>query len=312
MSIVASRNAAVPCRIVVMSHNVMAAKRQPLLIARCAEVHRAVADARAEGKSIGVVPTMGALHEGHLSLVRASRGECDMTVVTIFVNPTQFGPHEDFSRYPRTLDKDSAALGECGADLVFAPANDEMYPAGFSSYVEPPKVAEPLEGRCRPGHFRGVATVVLKLFNVIPADVAFFGQKDYQQSLVIRRMVEDLNVPTEIRVCPIVREPGGLAMSSRNVHLNNDERQQALAISRSLHLAAELVRQGELDAAVIKAKMLQTLADAGITRVDYVALADPETLEDVSRVDLPRMALVAAHVGNTRLIDNHRLEHCVG
>ncbi len=280
----------------------------PRLVTTCKEVYNAVIAARANGRSIGLVPTMGALHEGHLSLVRASRAECDLTLVTIFVNPTQFGPQEDFSRYPRTLEKDLQGLGRCGVDVVFAPAKDEIYPAGFSTYVDPPKVAEPLEGSCRPGHFRGVATVVLKLFNIIPADVAYFGQKDYQQSLVIRRMAQDLNVRTDIRVCPIVREPDGLAMSSRNVYLNADERQQALAISRSLNLAADMVRQGELDAAVIKAKMRQVLADAGITRVDYVALAAPETLEEMSRIDVPAMALIAAHVGNTRLIDNCRLE----
>lgn len=186
------------------------------LVEGSAEIRAAVLAARAAGKTVGLVPTMGALHEGHLSLVRESTESCNCTIVTIFVNPTQFAPHEDFARYPRSLDDDLAALARLGVDYVFAPSRDEIYPPGFSTYVDPPAVAAPLEGICRPGHFRGVATVVLKLFHLVPADVAYFGQKDYQQSLVVRRMVEDLNLPIAIRVLPIVREADGLAMSSRN------------------------------------------------------------------------------------------------
>jgi pantoate--beta-alanine ligase len=287
-----------------MKHDGSVSRSLPILATTRDEVQRVLAVARQAGKRIGVVPTMGALHDGHLSLVRASNDDCDFTVVTIFVNPTQFGPHEDFERYPRTLDRDIELLASCRVDLVFAPTNQEMYPAGFSTYVEPPKVAEPLEGQCRPGHFRGVATVVLKLFNSVPADVAYFGQKDYQQSLVIRKMVEDLNVPVSIRVCPTVREPDGLAMSSRNAYLSPAQRQQALALSGSLNLAAEMIRQGQRDASLIESKMRQALAVAGIDRIDYVALADLQTLDGVHTIDGPVVALIAAYVGQTRLIDN--------
>ena len=188
------------------------------------------------GKSVGLVPTMGALHQGHLSLVRRAKSDCDVAVATIFVNPTQFAPHEDFSRYPRTLESDLAALAAAKCDLVFVPSREEMYPPAASTFVEPPQVAQPLEGVFRPGHFRGVATVVLKLFNIIPADKAYFGQKDFQQALVIQRMVADLNVPVQVVVCPIIREPDGLAMSSRNRYLSPSERQQGLALSRALNL----------------------------------------------------------------------------
>jgi pantoate--beta-alanine ligase len=287
-----------------MKHDGSVSRSLPILATTRDEVQRVLAVARQAGKRIGVVPTMGALHDGHLSLIRASNDDCDFTVVTIFVNPTQFGPHEDFERYPRTLDRDIELLASCRVDLVFAPTNQEMYPAGFSTYVEPPKVADPLEGQCRPGHFRGVATVVLKLFNSVPADVAYFGQKDYQQSLVIRKMVEDLNVPVSIRVCPTVREPDGLAMSSRNAYLSPVQRQQALALSGSLNLAAEMIRQGQRDASLIESKMRQALAVAGIDRIDYVAIADLQTLDGVHTIDGPVVALIAAYVGQTRLIDN--------
>lgn len=191
------------------------------------QLRKAIIPLRRAGKRIGLVPTMGALHEGHLSLVRTSQAECDRTVVTIFVNPTQFGPKEDFAKYPRTLEKDLAALATCGPVLVFAPTVEAMYPAGFSSWVEVGVVAEPLEGQFRPGHFRGVATVVMKLFQMVGADVAYFGQKDYQQTLVIRRMVGDLNVPITVQVCPTVREADGLAKSSRNVYLDPQARERA-------------------------------------------------------------------------------------
>ena len=272
------------------------------------ELRRSVAAVRAQGRTIGLVPTMGSLHEGHLSLVRASKLDCDFTVVTIFVNPAQFGPHEDLESYPRMLEKDLEALAACEVDLVFAPSTEEMYPAGFSTYVEPPAVARSLEGRCRPGHFRGVATVVLKLFQMTGADAAFFGAKDYQQSLVIRRMVEDFNVPIRIRVCPTVHEPDGLAISSRNQHLSEDQRKQATALSRSLQRAADLASRGERDPAVVILQMRRVLDAAGITRVDYIALVHPETLEDVSEIDGPAIAAVAAYVGNARLIDNR----CIG
>ncbi|MBI2827149.1 MAG: pantoate--beta-alanine ligase [Planctomycetia bacterium] len=269
-----------------------------------AAVRDAVSAARAAGKSIGLVPTMGALHAGHLSLVQASRRECGCTVVTVFVNPTQFGPGEDFDRYPRNLDGDVAQLAPLGVDLVFAPEPDEVYRPGHTTMVEVAGVAEPLEGKHRPGHFRGVATVVLKLFNMVAPDVAFFGQKDYQQSLVVRRLAEDLDVPVRIRVCPTVREPDGLALSSRNAYLGPDDRRKALALSRSLTLAGELFESGERDAAVIRRRMMEIFeATPGVT-LDYLALADADTLVEVSEVNPHTVALVAARVGNVRLIDN--------
>jgi pantoate--beta-alanine ligase len=279
----------------------------PQLVTDRGTLSQTLRKARAAGQVIGLVPTMGALHEGHLSLVRAAASACDLTVVTIFVNPTQFGPREDFARYPRTLEADLQLLERERADVVFAPAVDQIYRAGFSTYVEPPEVAKPLEGRCRPGHFRGVATVVLKLFQLVPADVAFFGQKDFQQVRVIQAMVEDLDVPIRVVVCPTVREPDGLAMSSRNRYLNPTEREQALAVSRSLARAAQLVSSGEHCAAVIRREMTSILASAAIQRIDYVALVDPVSLADVDEVQEGTMALVAAFVGGTRLIDNRQL-----
>jgi pantoate--beta-alanine ligase len=281
---------------------------RPRVVTTGAELGEAVAAARAAGKSIGLVPTMGALHAGHLTLVRASAAACDFTVVTIFVNPTQFGPREDFAKYPRTLDADLAALAETGADLVFAPTHEEMYPAEFSTYVDPPRAAERWEGERRPGHFRGVTTVCLKLFNLARADCAFFGHKDYQQALVIRRMVEDLDVPVAIRVCPTVREPDGLAMSSRNRYLNPVQRVQAVAVWRSLQCAAALVGQGQRDAELVQQEMRRVLTDAGLARIDYAVLVEPETLEPLAEIREPAVALIAAFVGDTRLIDNLRIE----
>lgn len=284
----------------------------PRLVTTAAELRAAVRAARAAGCAVGLVPTMGALHEGHLSLARASRSECGFTVATIFVNPTQFAPHEDFEKYPRTLQTDLESLASCRADLVFAPRREDMYPAGCSTLVEPPQVARRWEGECRPGHFRGVATVVLKLFNLAQADVAFFGQKDYQQAAVIRRMVQDLDVPTEIRVCPTVREPDGLAMSSRNRYLNAVERQQAVAISRALRWAEQMAADGERQAVKLVDSIHRVLAQAQIHRIDYVAVVDPETLEPIPELTGPVMVLIAVWVGGTRLIDNWRIEGMAG
>jgi pantoate--beta-alanine ligase len=228
---------------------------QPRIVTTIDEVRRAVRNAQAAGETIGFVPTMGALHAGHLSLVDASEAECDRTVVSIFVNPTQFGPNEDQDRYPRTLERDCQLLADHGCWLVFAPTAKEVYPAGFETYVEVGSVAEPLEGAIRPGHFRGVATVVLKLFQMVPADRAYFGRKDYQQSLVVKRMIADFNLPIQLIVCPTVREADGLAMSSRNAYLNAEERQQATALWRSLQLAESLAKDGEKDVAKITAAM---------------------------------------------------------
>jgi pantoate--beta-alanine ligase len=277
-------------------------------IMTAAEISAEVRARREAGKSIGLVPTMGALHEGHLSLVRRARSDCDAVIATIFVNPAQFGPQEDFSRYPRTLERDLELLAAENCDLVFVPAQDAIYPPGFSTYVEPPAVAAPLEGKSRPGHFRGVATVVLKLFNLVPAEIAYFGQKDYQQSLVIRHMVRDLNLPIKISVCPIVREADGLALSSRNRYLSPAERQQALALSWSLKLAEERFRAGQRDAAAIASAMRHELTAAGIERIDYATLADAQTLAELNRLDRPAVALVACFVGTTRLIDNCLLD----
>ena len=286
--------------------NVPQSPSPPRLITDAGQLRKRIAEARREGQSIGLVPTMGALHAGHLSLVDAAAGECDFTVVTIFVNPTQFGPHEDLARYPRDLDRDLAALAGRGVDVVFAPTTDSMYPPGHATYIEMNGPALVLEGAHRPGHFRGVATIVLKLFNLVQPDRAYFGRKDYQQALLVRRMVEDLSLSIEVKVCPIVRETDGLALSSRNVNLSPDERTRALTISRSLRLARELVEQGTTDAATILARMRELLAEARL-EVDYVALADPDTLEPVEVVDRPTLAAVAARVGNTRLIDNETI-----
>lgn len=253
---------------------------------------------------IGLVPTMGALHAGHLSLVERSRRECDFTVVSIFVNPTQFGPQEDFARYPRDLDADLRLLRPTGADLIFAPELGEVYGPRHATFVEMHGVAEPLEGRCRPGHFRGVATVVLKLFNMVAPDGAYFGQKDYQQSLVIRRLVADLDLPIVVCVCPTVREPDGLALSSRNAYLTAAERQEALVISRALRRAAEVVQSGERRADAVLTEMQTVLAESPGLRLEYLAIVDAETLEPVATIDQTVLAAVAAFVGRTRLIDN--------
>ena len=280
---------------------------KPRIVTTVAEVRRAVLDAQAAGETVGFVPTMGALHEGHLSLVDASQAECDRTVVSIFVNPTQFGPSEDKDRYPRTLERDCELLASRGCWLVFAPTNHEIYPDGFETYVEVGPVAEPLEGAIRPGHFRGVATVVLKLFQMVPADRAYFGRKDYQQSLVVKRMIADFNLPIQLVVCPTIREADGLAMSSRNAYLNPDERQQATALWRSLQLAESLVQDGERDVAKINAAMRDLLSAAKIDKVDYIAFLADGTVQPVATITGPTVVAIAARVGQARLIDNHRI-----
>lgn len=259
---------------------------------------------RRDGLRIGLVPTMGALHAGHFSLVQRSAQECEITVATIFVNPTQFGPQEDLSRYPRTLEADFAGLQQRQVDLVFVPQPATLYPAGYSTYVQPPEVAEPLEGEHRPGHFRGVATVVMKLFQILPATVAYFGQKDYQQLAVIRRMVEDLNVPIRVEGCPTLRDPDGLAMSSRNRYLSPEDRAAALGLQRALQRVGELQCGGEISVRVLETLMLQVLTDAGIERIEYARVVDAHSLETIETIDRPAVALIAARVGSTRLIDN--------
>jgi pantoate--beta-alanine ligase len=260
------------------------------------------------GGSVGLVPTMGALHAGHLSLVEAARRENGRVVVTLFVNPTQFGPHEDFARYPRDLEGDGALLARAGADLLFAPSVEEMYPPGTETVVDVGPVALPLEGERRPGHFRGVATVVLKLLGIATPARAYFGEKDAQQLAVIRRLVADLNVPVQIRACPIVREPDGLALSSRNAYLSAEERRAAPVLFRALGEAEALWRSGERDGGALRRAMAGTLASEPRVRVDYVSAADPETFREVETATGPVHLLLAVFVGKARLIDNRRLE----
>jgi pantoate--beta-alanine ligase len=251
---------------------------------------------------------MGALHAGHVSLVEASCDECDFTVVTIFVNPLQFAPHEDFQRYPRTLEADLQALAALPVDVVFAPTTaEEVFPPGQATFVEIHGVAEPLEGEKRPGHFRGVATVVLKLFNMSEPDVAFFGAKDYQQVAVVRQMVRDFNLPIDVRVQPTIRDIDGLALSSRNQYLTSDQRRQALALNRSLRTAADLVARGTRTVEAIRQAMQSVLATAPDLRLDYLAIVDPDTFAPATRVDRPTLVALAAFVGATRLIDNQVL-----
>lgn len=279
----------------------------PELIRTPATLREVLGARRKQANTIGFVPTMGALHEGHKSLVRASRDECDVTVVSIFVNPTQFGPGEDFAAYPRTLQQDLELLKAAGAQFVFAPAKEDIYRRDHSTFIDVGPVAEPLEGRFRPTHFRGVATVVLKLLNLVSPDVAYFGQKDYQQTLVVRRMCEELDVPVQLRVCPIIREPNGLALSSRNAYLSAMDRERATAISRALSVARQLVRGDVRDAQVIESRMREVLTSAGITDIDYAVVAHPETLAPLDAIGGPAVALIAAKVGTTRLIDNEIL-----
>jgi pantoate--beta-alanine ligase len=251
---------------------------------------------------------MGALHAGHISLVRASRAQCDATVTTIFVNPTQFGPNEDFAKYPRTWEADCALLESEGVDLIFAPDAAEMYPPDASTFVEVEGVSDRLDGVSRPGHFRGVATVVAKLFHVVAPDNAFFGQKDAAQVAVLRRMVRDLNFDLKLVVCPTVREADGLALSSRNRYLSADERKQALVLSRALRRIEERIGQGATDPApLIREALAMFTKEAGV-RVDYCRIVDRDSLEDVADVRAGALAAVAAWVGSTRLIDNAVIE----
>ena len=276
----------------------------PELVKTVARLRERIAAERRAGRTVGFTPTMGALHEGHLSLVRAARAECDFNVVSIFVNPSQFGQNEDLAKYPRDLSADLELLAGGMADLVFAPPEEEIYRPGHDTWVEVGAATAPLEGECRPGHFRGVATVVLKLLNMVQPDAAYFGQKDYQQALVIRRMAADLDLPTRIRVCPTVREPDGLAMSSRNRYLAPATRQRALVLWKSLQLAGRLVDRGERDAAKIVDRMRDIIATAEDARIDYIAVVDPETLQPVESVAGPALAVLAVRIEGTRLIDN--------
>jgi pantoate--beta-alanine ligase len=269
-----------------------------------AEIRAWVKRARTEGKTVGFVPTMGALHVGHVSLMEAAGRSCDAVVVSIFVNPTQFGPGEDFDRYPRPLEKDLELCEKHGVGAVFAPSVAEMYPRENLTWVDVEKLTEGLCGRFRPGHFRGVATVCTKLFNIVGADKAFFGQKDAQQAAVIRRMVADLNLPLEIVVCPTVREPDGLAVSSRNQYLSPQERKDAAVLYRALQKGAELMRAGATDVAEITEEMCRVLRQVAAVRIEYVCLVDADSLRELGQARGRVLAAVAARLGSTRLIDN--------
>jgi len=258
--------------------------------------------------TVGFVPTMGYLHEGHLALVKQARIENSAVIVSIYVNPTQFGPGEDFDAYPRELNRDLELLRGEGVDIVLIPSDDEMYPPEFSSWVDVEKVTERLEGASRPGHFRGVATVVAKLFNIVQPSRAYFGQKDAQQVMVIKKMVADLNLGIEIVVVPTVRESDGLAMSSRNIYLSPGERQAATILFRALTLAQQLSQGGEKDAEKIRRQMTSLIQKEPLARIDYVSIADGKTLEELSLIDHPALASLAVRIGKTRLIDNMPLE----
>jgi pantoate--beta-alanine ligase len=258
--------------------------------------------------TVGFVPTMGYLHEGHLALVKQARVENSAVIVSIYVNPTQFGPREDFGAYPRELNRDLKLLREEGVDIVFVPSDEEMYPPEFSSWVDVEKVAERLEGASRPGHFRGVATVVAKLFNIVQPSRAYFGQKDAQQVVVIKRMVADLNMGIEVVVVPTVRESDGLAMSSRNIYLSPGERQAATILFKALTLARQLSQGGGKDAGKIRRQMTSLIQKEPLARIDYVSIADAETLEELNLIDRPALASLAVRIGKTRLIDNMLLE----
>ncbi|WP_372589159.1 pantoate--beta-alanine ligase [Fervidobacterium pennivorans subsp. shakshaketiis] len=273
------------------------------LVHTVAEMKKIVGDILKSGKSIGFVPTMGYLHKGHLSLVEAARKENDVVVVSIFVNPTQFGPNEDYNRYPRDLERDLRLLEPIGVDYVFNPSVEEMYPAMYSTYVEEVELSKYLCGASRPGHFRGVCTVVTKLFNIVKPTKAYFGQKDAQQFRVLRRMVRDLNMDVEMIEMPIVREEDGLAMSSRNVYLSPEERKEATRLYKSLLKAKELIESGERDVQKIKSEMLKIL-DHPLLKVDYVEIVDEETLKPVEKIERKVIVALAVFVGKARLIDN--------
>jgi pantoate--beta-alanine ligase len=280
-----------------------------LTITTTHQMHAAVADFRKSGRTVGFVPTMGALHEGHLSLVRKAEAQCDIVAVSIFVNPMQFGPNEDLAKYPRPFERDRALLETEGVQLLFAPTVEEIYPAGATTFVDVEGLSERLDGKSRPGHFRGVTTIVAKLFNIVAPHRAYFGQKDAAQVAVIRKMVRDLLFPVEIVVGPIIREADGLALSSRNVYLSAEERAQSLVLRRSLDAVEEAFCGGQTDPSGLREVARRTFAAEPAALVDYVELVDPDTLEPIiGRITSPALCAVAVHIGSkpgsTRLIDN--------
>jgi pantoate--beta-alanine ligase len=285
---------------------------KPVVASTIEAVRSAVAAAKTRGLTVGLVPTMGALHAGHVSLLQTARAETGFVVATIFVNPTQFGPHEDFNRYPRPLEKDVEICGQAGVDAVFVPDVKTMYPEGFGTYVEVHGLQDLWEGASRPGHFRGVATVVLKLFNIVGADVAYFGQKDAQQARIIQQMVRELDVPIRLRICPIIREPDGLALSSRNQYLDAEQRRHAVALHRSLEHAQAQIQSGERDARLVQKEIARRIAATPGAQLDYAAVVDPQTFRPVDRIGKEVLVVLAVRFGITRLIDNLRIETADG
>jgi len=272
--------------------------------AKIGEIKTEIKRQRAEGKSIGFVPTMGFLHEGHLSLVRESLRKTDCTVVSLFVNPTQFGPQEDFEDYPRDLERDADILEKEGVDVVFVPDQNEMYPQGYKTYVEVQDLQDKLCGSSRPGHFKGVCTVVLKLFQIVDPDTAFFGQKDAQQALILKRMIRDLNLSVDIDVLPIVREVDGLALSSRNVYLNAEERKAALCLIKGLKQAEQMIKKGERKSSQIIQTIQQIINSEPMARMDYVEVVDLDNLDPLDKIEREALIALAVYVGKIRLIDN--------
>lgn len=279
------------------------------VIKRTAEMQEISLRLKREGRIIGLVPTMGYLHDGHLSLIKKARRENDIVIMSNFVNPLQFGPKEDFATYPRDLDRDNKLAESAGVDYVFAPTTEEMYPQGYDTYVEVKgPITEKMCGKSRPGHFKGVTTVVLKLFLITQPDRAYFGQKDAQQAIVIRKMVTDLNVPVKIITCPIIREEDGLALSSRNTYLSSEERLQALALPRALSAGRDMIMKGETDPQKVRLHIKQMLESSPGIRVDYVVVVDGDNLSDLSAIKGKVLLAAAVYVGKTRLIDNIDLE----
>jgi pantoate--beta-alanine ligase len=276
----------------------------PPIVSSIPQTRQRLDRVRRDGKRIGLVPTMGALHAGHASLIKRAREECDFVVVSIFVNPLQFGPSEDYQRYPRPIEKDAALCAENGVDLIFAPETGDMYASPQITFVEVTRITDQLCGAFRPGHFRGVATVVLKLFNIVQPAFAYFGEKDYQQLCVIRRLVDDFNLPLSIVPVPTYRESDGLAMSSRNVYLLPEERAAAPALYRALTLARERIASGEKDVATIKAAALKVLSEKPLIRVQYFEIVDPYEVQPVATITGPVRIAAAIFIGKTRLIDN--------
>ena len=278
------------------------------IVKTIAEIRENIKQSKSQGLTVGLVPTMGYLHEGHLTLMRECKKKCDLTVVSIFVNPLQFGPNEDFTKYPRDLERDASLSESVGVDLLFCPEPEEVYPANCSTFVEVERLTDALCGKSRPGHFRGVTTVVNKLFNIVQPDYAFFGQKDAQQVLVIKKMVRDLLMDLEIVTVPIVREIDGLALSSRNVYLSREERRAALVLSLSLSMAQDAIKSGERDVLVLKNKVQQMISTESLANIDYVEILSLPDLEEKKSLTGPALLALAVIFGKTRLIDNVVLE----